>query len=122
MRGMAHLFDHIVRVWRQSTTLGELREEQRALVPRELATAPNAAVRRPRSPLSNPGPGLAPVGERIVYMAADADVQSRDVLELVEGPDAPGLLEVDEPPTHPRGHHTEIRCRIFNGVLPTEGS
>ena len=118
-----HLCDHVVRAWRPTTARGPLREEVRTLVPvLAVPEEPNAAVNRPRAPFGETGPGIAPVGERVIYMEADADVMELDVLELVSGPDAPGTFEVNDIVTAPRGHHLELRCRVWHGTLPTEGS
>lgn len=118
---LADLFDTTIRVWRPTVRVGTMREEKRTYAPTaELPTAPNAAVNRPQAPLANPGPGLAPVGSRRLYMAAGADVRPRDVLELADGPDAVAFLEVDAAPTAPRGHHVQLDCRVWNGILLNE--
>ena len=117
------LFDHVVRVWRPVSTAGRLREEVRTYEP--LGAAPtefNAAVTRPRMPYANLGAGLAPVGARTVYMAAETDVEALDVLQVLSGPDGSPLLQVDEPPTRPRGHHVELRCAAWLGKLSEGGS
>jgi len=115
------LYDHRIRIWRPTASRGPLREETRSYaIVLEPPSIFNATVRRPTARLANPGPGLAPVGERKVYCASETPVQARDVVELVSGPEAPSLLEVDEPPTRPRGHHTELTCRFFVGAAPTE--
>lgn len=112
----AALLDHEVRIWARQVTLGRLREEivtytaQTTLVP--------GACRRPTAPVASIGAGLDPVGERVVYLPATASLQPRDLVELVTGPEAPNVLEVNQPPTRPRGHHTELSCRFWHGTLP----
>ena len=121
---LAQLFDHGIRVWRSpelsaALVAGPLGEESRTYVLVTAAPAGfNACVNRPRAPVADAGPGFAPIGTRIVYMTASADVQLRDLLELVTGPDAPEVVEVDEPPTRPRGHHLELSCIPWHGTLP----
>jgi hypothetical protein len=121
---LADLYDTTIRVWRRTVTPGggSLREELVTYVAQTLPPAPNACVNRPTAPIADKGPGYGPIGEQRVYMAAETDVEVRDVLELVAGPDAPRLLEVDEPPTRPRGHHVQLRTRLFEGDLETTGS
>lgn len=117
------MMDHEVAIWRPTTVLGEMREEIRTYV-RVLDPpgVPNAMVNRPRAPLANSGPGLTPTGTRRIYMATGTDVQPRDVVELVAGPDAGDVIEIDEPPTRPRGHHVQLVGRLFDGRLPGSAS
>jgi len=119
---LVDFFDTSIRIWRPETTNGRLGEEIRSYDVILEPAIPNAAVNRPTAPLGDAGPGLAPIGERRVYMAPDTDVQPRDVLELLEGPDAPQFLEVDEPPTRPGGDHVQLRCRLWQGNPETEMS
>lgn len=114
---LTDFFDTTIRVHRRTVTRGALREEVVSYVPGPMPAGPNAAVNRPTAPLGDKGPGLAPIGERRVYMAPGADVQARDILELIAGPDAPQNLEVDEPPTRPGNDHTQIRGRLWEGTL-----
>lgn len=116
---LAHLFDTQVAIWRAQLAPGALREEVRTWV-RVVAPPgrPNAVVNRPNAPTGEVGPGLEPIGTRRLYMAASTDVQPRDVVEFVTGPDAGFLGEVDEPPTRPRGHHVQLDLRLWNGRLP----
>lgn len=113
--GIDHLLDHTATVWRPSDTLGTLRSNVRgyAVVNEDVS----AGVRRPAALLADIGPGVAPLGQRVIYLAAGANVAARDVISLMTGPDAPGRWEVDEQPTSPRGHHVELRCRAFAGKL-----
>jgi hypothetical protein len=111
----AHLLDHRVQVWRRTTTLGDLREEIRAWA--KVCQPIRCAVNRPSASLSDAGAGLAPEGLRRVYANPDEDVEPRDVLQFVTGPDAPGTFEVDAPVTRPRGHHLEATCRLWKGKL-----
>lgn len=114
-----HLFDTTVRVWRRGTTLGPQRNE--IVTYSEVGSTPvaaNAVVNRPAARATKTGPGVAPIGERTVYMAEEADVQLRDVLEFTAGPDAGYRGEVNDVPTRPRGHHLEIATQVWHGKLP----
>lgn len=111
---IAHLLDHSVRIHRPTITRGAVQEELTTYTAGALTPA---GVRRPRARYGDAGPGTGPIGERVVYFDAGVDVLARDVIELVSGPDAPGLFEVDAPPTSPRGHHIECTCRHFVGRL-----
>lgn len=116
---LRNLFDTEVAIWRQVKTVGSLREEVRTWV--RVLDPPgvfNCCVNRPNAPVGDIGPGVEPIGTRRIYMLPSTDVQTRDVVELVRGPDAGALLEVDEPPTRPRGHHVQLDCRLWNGRLP----
>lgn len=113
--GIRHLLNHVAEVWRPTEGVGALRAVERSWV--KVSTM-RAAVRRPTTLLADQGPGLSPAGERIIYAVPGWDIRPRDVVKITDGPDAPGLWEVDAPPTRPRGHHMEIRCRAFSGVLP----
>ncbi len=110
------LLDHTARIWRRTVTMGpNLREEIVEYVPLAIA---RCAKKRPEARLIDTGPGLAGEGIRKVYMEAAEDAIERDVLEFLTGPDAPETLEIDSPPTRPRGHHLELTCRLFTGRLP----
>jgi hypothetical protein len=119
--GVDHLFDHAIRVWRPVRSRGAHREQIQALEPVIEPDGLNARVSSPTGLLADTGPGLTMVGERKVYMNTSLDVQKRDILELVSGPNAPATLEVDGPPHRPRGHHLELRCREWTGKLPETG-
>ena len=116
-----HLFETTARIWRPAHSRGTLREDVTTYTPQAAPAWPNCKVNRPQAPQADVGPGLDAEGKRTLYMGADADVLRRDVLELTAGPDAPALLEADEV-TRPRGHHTEVRCIVWHGTLPAEGS
>lgn len=112
----ADLLDHTVRVRRPT----ESKDNPLRVVERSypvIGTYP-CAVNRTQARIGDVGPGLAPIGDRVVYLEASADVAARDILELLTGPDAPETLEIDRPPTRPRGHHTELICLFYNGTLP----
>ena len=109
------LLNHRARIWRASVSLGDLREEIRiwAVVGQPI----RCTLRRPAARLVDQGGGLASMGERVLYANPDEDLEPRDVLELIEGPDTGGRFEIDAPITRPRGHHIEATCRLFLGVL-----
>lgn len=112
------MFDHEVRIWRPTVTKDDLGAESREYA--AVAEHP-CALKRPTAPLADLGAGLAPTGRRRFYLRPDVDVQLRDIVEVVSGPDAAGeqaTWEVDEPPTKPRGHHTQVDAITWNGNLP----
>jgi len=114
------LFDHDVRVWRPTKERSTLGVEERTYQV-HIAEA-RCKVNRPTAPSSDTGPGMAPTGARRLYMRPDVDVQARDLVELTAGPDAGSFWEVDQLPSRPMGHHTQLDCIAWNGVTPTEES
>lgn len=118
------LFDHVVRIWRPATApSSRLGVETRNYA---IVGQAGAALNRNVSPEGDVGPGMMPIGRRRLYMRPDANVKARDVVEIIEGPEAAGVdgktWEVDQPPTRPRGHHTQVDAVAWNGVLPPIGS
>lgn len=111
---ISHLLDHTATVWRRQRTT-----DAHGIVTTGylLVGTHQVGVRRPRDPITDTGPGLAPAGERVIYADADEDIRALDVVSLVAGPDMGTTVEVDGQPTRPRGHHLEARCRIWHGVL-----
>lgn len=111
-------FDSRVRIWRPLTLQGTLGEEKRRY---NLVATVGAAINRSRSPVAPASAGLAPTGILRLYFRPDTDVEPRDVLEVISGPDAGSLRsrtwEVNEYPVHPRGHHTQVDCIEWHGTL-----
>jgi hypothetical protein len=110
-----HLFDHTVRVWRPTSSKGRLGQEERTYAH---VINGRAALNRAVDPVAPVAAGLAPTGRIRIYLRPDANVQERDVIQIVTGPDAPGTWEIDQPPTRPRGHHTQVDAIAWHGVLP----
>lgn len=117
---VAGMFDQNVRIWRPTTERSRLGVEERTYFVNVPTTG--AAVNRSTAPESDTGPGLTPTGSRRIYVGPDVDVQPRDLVELLDGPDGRQFWEVDQPPTKPRGHHTQLDCLTWNGTEPTEES
>lgn len=116
------LFDHVVRIWRPAAS-----SENRLGVETRIYSVANpsagCALNRNVSPEQDQGPGMDQTGRRRFYMRPDLDIRARDVVEIVSGPDADGQRwEVDQAPTRPRGHHTQVDAIAWNGVLPEVGS
>lgn len=112
----SRMFDGRFQVWRRVVTKdATLSAEIVTYTP--IAVYPGA-MNRPFAPEGDSGPGLSPIGDRTVYLTAAANVQERDLLEQLTGPEVGTLLEVDGIPARVRGHHTQIRGRIYNGPLP----
>lgn len=116
------LFDHTVRIWRpvasSANRLGVETREYSVAIP----TA-GCALNRNVSPKQDQGPGMDQMGRRRFYMRPDLDIRARDVVEILSGPDADGQnWEVDQNPTRPRNHHTQVDAIAWNGELPEVGS
>jgi hypothetical protein len=115
------LFDHTVRIWRpiasSDNRLGVETRDYSVAIP----TA-GCALNRNVSPVQDQGPGMEPTGRRRFYMRPDLDIRERDLVQIMTGPDAVQTWEVDQPPTRPRDHHTQVDAIAWNGVLPDVGS
>lgn len=115
MPSIDHLLDHTGTVWRPQDAFGALRTNARTYT--RVATGVPVAVRRPSARYQNIGAGVTGSGDRVLYTSASVDLRARDVVVLATGPDAGTRWEIDEDTTRPRGHHAELRCRAFHGVL-----
>ncbi len=111
-----HLFNSQVRVWRYGVEKDNLGAERRVYTPDP--TLHGASINRSVAPSTDAGAGIAPVGRLRLYVRPDLVVEPRDVLQVVEGPEAGLNWEVDDPPTHPRGHHTQLDVIAWHGDLP----
>jgi hypothetical protein len=109
-------FDSTIRVWRPTTVKDELQAESRTYV--EVDTY-GAAINRSKMSEAFQGGGMTPVGSLRWYGEPTIDVQPRDVCEILTGPDSGLSWEVNAPPVRPRGHHTQVDCIEWHGVLPT---
>ena len=112
---IAGLFDSTIRIWRPTTTRTGPGVEQKSYA---VTTTVGAVINRSRTPTAPSDGGLAPSGIIRWYGLPTIDVQPRDVLEVMTGPDAGKKWECNELPTRPRGHHTQVDCVEYNGVLP----
>lgn len=125
MARIAHLFDHTCVIWHQTETLGASRETIKSF---PTYTGPlGCKVNRKNAVLQEAGPGIADSGERRIYLEKGPSVKKRDLVELVTGPDAHALLEVESAtvPSHSlglEGHHLEIRATEYLGAEPELGS
>lgn len=112
---VAHLADHTCVIWRKTETLGEHRETVKAFTLVEAGIACKAD--RKNTILAQAGPGIVQTGGRRIFMDLGPTILKRDLLELVTGPDAPELLEVENV-TRPRNHHIEVWCTEYDGEEP----
>lgn len=114
------LFDHELRIWRPVVTKDSLGVEKRTYTIQP--GVHGAFLNRSVDPVAPVAAGLAPVGRLRLYCKVDVDVQTRDVLELVSGHDATPTSqltwEVDQPPVHPKSHHTQVDAVEWHGTLP----
>jgi hypothetical protein len=109
-----HLLDSQIQIWRPATVSDDIGVEERGYVPVGVV---DAFINRPQQSESNVGGGIAPVGGVRWYGRPDIDVRQRDVCEVVVGPEAGKTFEVNAPPVHPMGHHTQVDCIEWNGTL-----
>lgn len=110
-------FDSTIRIWRPTTGTSGPGIESRTYA---VVATVGAVINRSRTPNTPGDAGLQRSGIIRWYGLPTIDVQERDVAEVVTGPDAGARWEVNEKPTHPRNHHTQVDCVEFNGVLPAE--
>jgi hypothetical protein len=116
-----HLFDCQIRIWRANINSDSVGVEEREY---EVLEVVDAFINRPVQPLANLGGGLAPTGGVRWYGRPDISVYTRDVCEVLTGPERDLLLEVNAPPVRPKNHHTQVDCIEWHGILPEidEGS
>lgn len=112
---VAGMFDSTIRIWRPTVTRGQAGIDNQQYTPLLIV---GAAINRSRTPQAPQDGGLARSGIIRWYGLPTIDVRERDVVEVVTGPDAGRTWEVNEQPTRPRGHHTEVDCVEWNGILP----
>jgi hypothetical protein len=113
------LFDSEIRLWRPSVTKDKVAQESRTY---SQLTTVGAVINRSQTPVVPADGGLAPTGAVRWYGKPTIDVQIRDICEVISGPDAGALWEVNQIPVRPRGHHTQVDCIDFHGVLTPEES
>lgn len=111
------LFDSQIRIWRADITKDALSAESRTYRP--TATV-GAVVNRSTTPVAPANGGLAPTGSVRWYGRPDIDIQPRDICEVISGPDAGHTWEVNQLPVRPRGHHTQVDCIEWHGILSEE--
>jgi hypothetical protein len=61
------------------------------------------------------GAGQTPAGHMNIYLRMGVTLNNRDVVKLIEGPEAPSTWLADNV-THPRGHHTEAVLIPWTGT------
>lgn len=120
------LFNHKVRVYRKP----ELLASRQALgstskVPVAVTSAPTRFNARPDQDWTgvqqDKGPGELQATKRRWFLDKGLDVRDRDILSVIEGPEAGVNLEVEStvPTTNPRRvHHIEVNVDVWKGVLP----
>lgn len=121
MRTIAHLCDHQAEVYRAEVTtdsLGDRIESWREKCsPDGLNCRPNQAW---SGTLQDHGPGEQQRAMRTWYLVPGFDVQPRDVLKVVYGPECGMLMRV-ESVTHPTArfgvNHIEVNVEVWHGSL-----
>lgn len=117
---ISRLFDHEIRIWRPVVIKDTMGVEKRTYEQRPGLLG--AFLNRSVDPVAPVAAGLAPVGRLRLYCNPTVDIQVRDVVQLVSGSDATPqsqlTWEVDQPPVHPKGHHTQVDAVEWHGILP----
>lgn len=119
----AHLFDHTVTVWGSQ----QLRGATFGDATRQFSKVPGQddvriALQVRRETRQDAGPGERTVGEYNGYGPAAMDVIEGDLIEIIAGteadpdPNQTRLLKV-ESCYKPRGHHTQLVMRHYDGRL-----
>lgn len=114
---IATLFDHTATVYREDEArVGSFREVVRDHSPLAGAEDVKVALNLSGSGMEERGPGELPTHGGAAYGSAGLDVQVGDVLKITAGPNAPLVLEVTNV-YRPRGHHTELSVKDWEGTL-----
>lgn len=113
---IGHLLDHVSRVWTLTEGLDQYRAPVRTYSVSEGNEDLPCTSTRKRTVLGKIGGGTTPLGDRVVYFDIGPVMKERDVIELLEGPDAPAKLEI-QGLAYPRGNHIEARVSEFKGDL-----
>lgn len=117
------LFDHRAEVWRPVERRGFGGHVKQTLEPVVVPTSGfNCAVVPPTGRtgglrVDNIGPGETTRGRVDMYLARGTDVNERDVIRIVAGPEAVTTWRV-EATSRPRGHHVEVVVEPWVGEIP----
>ena len=111
---IARLFDHTAQVYRLTETVDEYADAVNSYATQ--GDPLPCAIVPPKFRPAQTDAGAELQGVTEVYLAADADVEMNDVLDVTAGPEAPTKYIVLST-AHPRGHHTEARCAPFTRTL-----
>lgn len=116
------LFNHRAEVWRPVESRGFAAEVRETLEPVSrpksgfnMAIVP-AAGRMRGLTTTDIGPGETSRGTVEVYLPKGMDVEDRDILNVVAGPEAPATYRVVAM-CRPRGHHVEATVEPWVGEL-----
>lgn len=115
------LLDHRGVIYRNTVTRDELRDTNPHWAPLSAPAGKNCRPNQNWSgSLQDAGPGEKQSALRQWFLDAGFDVQERDVLQIVEGPEIGALLWIESVtrPTAPRMvHHLEVNVRVWDGAL-----
>ena len=116
------MMHHTVEVWRPSQGKGDYAEVVDTFTRVTNPTTPNAEPWVMDHHLDDPGPGEKLSGRRKWAVRKDADVQSRDVLRVTGGINAPSRWLVLSSYAAGQGvvHHFELETEPYNGLLPPD--
>lgn len=109
------MLDSSIRVWRPTESKGRVGQVDRSYT---VFITTQAFINRSVAPVAPVGGGLAPTGRRRLYIRPNLNVQKRDVIEIIGGPEIATTWEVDEVPSQLKGHHAQLDCIAWHGILP----
>lgn len=110
------MFNHVVTVHRGTESIDDFGDKIAGFTP--VATNQRARIAQPKDSLRDYGAGETAVGRVDGAMGADADIRQDDIIEAVEGPEAPRRFRVISA-SHPSAggrlsrHHTEMILEPF---------
>lgn len=121
MTGIGHICDHSVVLYRATTTRDGFGDTVESWVAQDGPSAFNARPNQNWSgDLQDPGPGEKQRSLRQWFLVAEFDVRERDVMSVVDGPEAGALLRVVSVSRTTAGrtlHHHEVNVEPFTGSL-----
>lgn len=118
---IASLCDHRAIVYRATELRDELQDAVASWSPLPPPAGKNCRPNQAWSgSLEDRGPGQQQAATRTWYLVPSFDVRERDVLSIVDGPEAPLLvrvLSVNRPTAPMDIHHLEVEVEVWNGSV-----
>jgi hypothetical protein len=121
MNGVAHLANHRVLLYRESSVRDQFGDTVIAWVAQTVPDGLNAFADLGWSGvLQDSGPGEQQANKRRWFLTFNAE--ERDVLEVVSGVEAPMLLRIVSVmraarPTKATAHHVEVNVEVWHGAV-----
>lgn len=113
------LMNHKGRIWRPTETRDAFKAVTKTYVPGDAPTVNNCRPAPIKWTMRDSGAGEASAvqGEvRRWFMRSDTDVQQRDVVEIIEGPETGRKVHVLDA-SLPHSHHWMLVVEPFHGTL-----